>query len=78
MNTIFESLVKIKFDGVEYDVKYYLGCDLKFLALALGVGYANSHHPCPWCETEKKYFVENIHGYEMDRTFDNGKFVKIM
>jgi hypothetical protein len=43
----------VKYNEIEYDLKFYLGGDLKFLATMMGTGQANSNYPCPWCFYQK-------------------------
>ena len=40
----------IVIDGTEYTIEWFLGADLKFLALCTGVGAANSKYACIWCK----------------------------
>jgi hypothetical protein len=41
-------------NGIEYNIKYTLGGDLKWLAIVTGINAANSDQPCPWCKFNKK------------------------
>ena len=41
----------------ELEVEYYVGADLKCLAILMGCNAANSSHPCPWCRCPKKDFA---------------------
>ena len=50
------TLKEITVEGKTYPIKFYLGGDLKFLALVLGINAANSKRPCIWCFSNKKHF----------------------
>ena len=43
-------------DSTSFDVQFYLGGDLKFLAIVCGINSANANHPCIWCQTNKNDF----------------------
>lgn len=70
----FKALKKLKSENKTYDIEYYLGGDLKFLALVLGINSARSNHPCPWCEKKKDEFVTNIHQHDSLRNFNSKLF----
>ena len=36
-----------------YKIQFFLGEDLKFLAVVCGIEAANSGHPCIWCKCPK-------------------------
>ena len=40
----------IVIDDIEYTVEWFLGADLKFLALSTGLSAANSKYACVWCK----------------------------
>ena len=44
-----ERLDKMKVDTETFQMKYFLGGDLKFLAIILGIDCAMSKYACPWC-----------------------------
>jgi len=46
-------------NGIEYNIKYTLGGDLKWLAIVTGINAANSDQPCPWCK------FNNAHGVNL-------------
>ena len=43
----------ITINGNKYDIKYFLGGDMKFLALVCGIESATSTHSCIWCKIPK-------------------------
>ena len=43
----------IVIDGQQYNIKYYLGGDLKFLAIVCGLEAANAEYACIWCKCPK-------------------------
>lgn len=67
--TSFEKLKKIQFEDKTYKIEYFLGGDLKFLALALGISAAMSIHPCPFCTSKKEDFITEIHNHEANRNY---------
>lgn len=64
---LLEQLNEISMEDKTYKIEYFLGGDLKFLALALGLQAAQSYHPCPWCESHKTTFPDNIHNHHPNR-----------
>ena len=45
------NLIKsIDIDGHKYNIKFYLGGDMKYLAICLGIQAANSTYACIWCK----------------------------
>ena len=53
MKDIAEEIKHIKsisINGHEYNIKFYLGADLKYLAICLGIEAANSTYACIWCK----------------------------
>jgi hypothetical protein len=44
----------LEINGMEYNIKFTLGGDLKWIALVTGINAANSDQPCPWCKFNKK------------------------
>ena len=71
----FESLNEIAFKERRYKIEYFLGGDLKFLALALGLQMAGSNHPCPWCVSDKFAFLKDIHNHSPDRVLSSKSFI---
>ena len=63
----FESLDEIAFKNRRYKIEYFLGGDLKFIALALGLKMAGSNLPCPWCESDIFSFLKDIHNHSPNR-----------
>jgi len=45
-----ERLNQIKLGTETFNIAYYLGGDLKFLAVILGIDSAVSTYTCPWCK----------------------------
>ena len=43
-------LQSIKINGMEHNIEYFLGGDLKFLAIVCGVEAANAKCACIWCK----------------------------
>lgn len=43
-------LKSVEINGNEHHVEYFLGGDLKFLAIVCGIQAANSKYSCVWCE----------------------------
>ena len=43
----------IVIDGQQYNIEYYLGGDLKFLAIVCGLEAANAEYACIWCKCPK-------------------------
>ena len=45
------NLIKsISIDGHEYNIKFHLGGDMKYLAICLGIEAATSTYACIWCK----------------------------
>lgn len=63
-----ERLTKITVEGQMYDIKYYLGGDWKFLAMATSIDSASCDHACIWCKcpiserclTDKQWSISNV------------------
>ena len=47
-----EHLKFVDFNGIKYDIDWYLGGDWKFLAMVCGIGNAISEFPCIWCKCQ--------------------------
>ena len=45
-----ERLNEIKLKSERFSIEYFLGGDLKFLAIAVGIDSACSKYACPWCK----------------------------
>ena len=43
----------IQVDGKQYNIEFYLGGDLKFLAIVCGIEAANAEYACVWCKCPK-------------------------
>ena len=43
-------LQSIEIDGKEHNIEYFLGGDLKFLAIVCGIEAANAKYACIWCK----------------------------
>lgn len=71
LSQFLENLKEIKYQDKTYTLEYFLGGDLKFLSLVLGINAANSIYPCPWCESAKGKFLTNIHQHISYREFDS-------
>ena len=67
---LFENLNEVEFQDTTYKIEYFLGGDLKFLALVLGLKLAMAKHPCIWCVSEKKSFVRNLHDHNSFRVLE--------
>ena len=48
--TEIESLNSLQVGEYTYNFTYFLGADMKFLAMALGIEAANSTYSCVWCK----------------------------
>ena len=40
----------LKVDDYTYTIDFFLGADMKFLAMCTGIEAANSTYPCVWCK----------------------------
>lgn len=76
LNSIFENLNEISLDNETYQIEYFIGGDLKFIALVLGINGAQSLHPCPWCESHKSTFAKNIHKHNPNRVIQGSKLTR--
>ena len=47
---------EIEIENKKYNIIKFLGGDLKFLALFMGINSANSNYPCIWCKLKKLNF----------------------
>jgi len=45
-----KDIKSIVINDIEYTIEWFLGADLKFLALCTGIGAANSKYACIWCK----------------------------
>ena len=74
----------IMVDETEYTIEWFLGADLKFLALCTSIGGANSKYACIWCkcpsadrhDIKRKWSINNI--TEGARTIDEIKFLSAL
>ena len=55
-----ENLKSIQVDSVTYDLEFFLGADMKFLAICAGIESANSIFSCIWCKcpADQRYNVQ--------------------
>jgi len=49
-----EDLKSVTINNNTYNIKYFLGGDMKFLALACGIDIATCTHSCIWCKCPKE------------------------
>lgn len=71
---MLRELKEINFEDKTYSIEYYLGGDLKFLALALGINQSTGHYPCIWCKTKKENFIKDIHNQAADRVLKSKSY----
>ena len=45
-----KNLQSVTVDGVVYDIEYFFGADMKFLAICMGIESATSTYSCVWCK----------------------------
>ena len=45
-----ESIQSITIDDHEFNIQFFLGVDMKFLAIYLGIQAANAEYSCIWCK----------------------------
>ena len=45
-----KQLINITIDRINYNIKYHLGGDMKFLALVCGIDAASAKYSCIWCK----------------------------
>jgi hypothetical protein len=50
---------KVEIEGKEFKLKFFLGGDMKFLRLAMGLNACNSNFSCTWCMTHKDQYHLN-------------------
>ena len=48
-----KDIEEVTIEGQVYRIQFYLGGDLKFLALVCGIENANAEHACVWCKCPK-------------------------
>ncbi|KAL5503593.1 hypothetical protein EMCRGX_G010566 [Ephydatia muelleri] len=71
---------KIQVGGTTFELEFYLGGDLKFLLLFLGLGQANSIYACIWClvpasdrwntsKLHKRRCIEDIQGCAAEKSY---------
>ena len=60
---------EIEIGGKVYEIRMYMGGDLKFLASVYGINAANSMYPCLWCKCCKTQFND----FEQDWSFVDPK-----
>ena len=49
-----ENCEAVNIDDKVYNIEFYLGGDLKFLAIVCGIDAANADHACIWCKCPKE------------------------
>ena len=49
-------MTKVVLNGVEFDLKYTFGSDMKFLLFIYGINAAHSDKSCIYCKKDKKDF----------------------
>ena len=59
---------KIIIKGKQYNLKFMLGGDLKFIAIIFGLNAANSDYPCPWCTCDISKPVDLNQRWPISRT----------
>ena len=45
-----QSIESITIDGHQFKIEFYLGADMKYLAICLGLQAANAKYSCIWCK----------------------------
>lgn len=55
---------KITVDSVEYDLEFFLGGDMKFISLILGLCGATGVFACPWCKVSKESRGDTSKSYD--------------
>ena len=45
-----QSIQSIIIDGHQFKIEFYLGADMKYLAICLGLQAANAKYSCIWCK----------------------------
>jgi hypothetical protein len=48
------NLIEIVIDEIRYKIEKFVGGDLEFLSLLLGINAANKNQACIWCKYNKK------------------------
>ncbi len=67
-------LKEIEFEGIIYKIEFFLGGDLKFLAIVMGINAACSNYPCPWCTLHKNQFSTSISDHSINRTLSVNEY----
>jgi hypothetical protein len=68
--TKIKEITEINVNGKFYNIKFFLGGDLKFLSIVLGIKAANSHHCCPWCHFDKSKKCDLNKKWDISRTHE--------
>jgi len=50
----------LKIDGRPNNIEFYLGGDLKFLAIVCGIEAANTEYACVWCRCPRDKWDDKI------------------
>ena len=67
-------LKEIELDGIIYQIEFFLGGDLKFIAIVIGINAASSNYPCPWCILHKNQFSTNICDHKINRILSGSDY----
>jgi len=70
-------LKEIVFEGMTYKIEFWLGGDLKFLLIMLGMNAANSGYPCPFCTLHKSMFIHDISSQKISRNLSDNNCGKV-
>ena len=52
------SFKEVKINDTLYKIAWYLGGDMKFISIVLGLttAFGSAHYPCPWCKCKRSSF----------------------
>ena len=67
------SIYSINLNGKSFKTKFFLGGDLKFLSIVLGIKSAKSNHPCPWCHFDKSVPCDLKKNWKISRDHEQAK-----
>jgi len=67
LSELLSALKEINVDGTIYKIEWWLGGDLKFLLLVLGLNAANSYYCCAWCVLHKEELSIDICRHKINR-----------
>ena len=57
---LIKDIKALYINGTSYNVDFFLGGDLKFIAMIFGIQCANAHHSCPWCHFDSSIAVDIV------------------